>query len=295
MRVFLLGATGFIGSHLVERLLQEGHAVVGVARDKSAFAKFGPRITAVTGDITKPETWRDKMAGCHASINLVGLIRERKSKGLTYERVVVEGTRNWIRACEEAGVKRAVYVSALGADAKGTGYLRTKWAAEQLVRAADLEWTIVRPSFVSGEEGAIPQFASLLRFKIVPYWGRQDYHFDPVDVDDLAAMIVRSLNSPKARRRLYPVGGPDRLTYKEMLQAIAKATGRKAWFVRAPWFFAYLVGALLGWIPFFPATLENFRMLRGGSEAPDQEWTKDLGIKPTPFRESVARHLKPTR
>ena len=295
MRVFILGATGFVGTHLVRKLFEEGHSVVGVARDASEFAKFGGRVTAVAGDITKPETWRNAMAKCDASINLVGLIREKKGKGLTYERVVVEGTRSWLRACEDAGVTRAVYVSALGADEKGTGYQRTKWAAEQLVRAADLEWTIVRPSFVSGEEGAIPQFVSLLRFKIVPYWGKQDYFFDPVDVDDLAAMIAKSLKSPKARRRVYSVGGPDRLTYKEMLQAIAKATGRKAWFVRAPWFFAYLVGALLGWMPFFPATLENFRMLREGSAAPDKEWTKDLGIKPTPFRESVAKHLTPTR
>lgn len=293
MRVFILGATGFIGSHIVQRLLDDGHSVVGVARDEKAFAKFGGRVSAVKGDITNPMTWRGHMLHCDASINLVGLIRERKSKGLTYERVVVQGTKNWIRECEEAGAKRAVYVSAIGADPKGTGYQRSKWAAEQATRNADLEWTIVRPSFVSGEEGAIPQFASLLKFKLVPYWGKQEYYFDPVDVDDLATMIVKSLKSPKARRRVYSVGGPDRLTYKEMLAKIAKAQGRRPWFIRIPWFVAYLIGFFLGWMPFFPATLENFRMLRGGSAAADQEWTKDLGITPTHFDESLRRHLTP--
>lgn len=294
MRVFILGATGFIGTHIVQKLLDQGHTVVGVARDEKAFGKFGGRVAAVKGDITDPTTWRGQMVRCDASINLVGLIRERKSKGLTYERVVVQGTKNWIRECEEAGVNRAVYVSAIGADPKGTGYQRSKWAAEQATRNADLEWTIVRPSFVSGEEGAMPQFASLLKFKVVPYWGKQDYYFDPIDVDDLAAMIVKSLQSPKARRRVYSVGGPDRVTYKEMLGTIAKVQGRRVWFIRAPWFKAYLIGFLLGWMPFFPATLENFRMLRGGSAAADHEWTKDLGITPTRFEDSLRRHLTPT-
>lgn len=291
MRVFILGGTGFIGTQIVRKLLADGHEVVGLARHEEAFDRFEGRVAAVGGDITKPLTYRGHLLDCDASINLVGLIREKKRRGLTYERVVVQGTRNWIRECQEANVKRVVYISALGADPKGTSYQRTKWAAEQAVRNADLEWTIFRPSFVSGKEGAIPQFSSLFRLKIVPVWGKQNYFFDPVDVGDLAAAIVRSLKSAKARRRLYPVGGPDRLTYKEMLDVIAKAHGRKPWFVRMPWFMAYAIGATLGLIPSFPATLENFQMLRGGSAAPDQEWIGDLGIQPRRFRESVESHV----
>jgi uncharacterized protein YbjT (DUF2867 family) len=289
MRVFVLGATGFIGTHLVRKLLDAGHEVVGLARHEGDFEKFGGQVSVVKGDITKPMTYRGHMLHCDASINLVGILRPNKRKGLTYERVVVQGTRNWLRECEESGVKRAVYISALGADPKGTPYQRSKWDAEQIVRNADLEWTIFRPSFVSGEEGAIPQFASLMRMKLVPVWGKQDYYFDPVDVDDLSAAIVQSLKSPKARRRVYAIGGADRLTYKELLRVVAKGYGRNPWLVPVPWIIGYFVTFLLGWLPFFPATLENLRLLRQGSAAPDQEWTKDFGLKPLGFPESVAK------
>lgn len=292
MRVFVLGATGFIGTHLVNNLLAEKHEVVGLARHAEAFSKFGGRVEVVEGDITKPDSFRGKMDTCDASINLVGLLRQKKSKGLTYERVVVEGTKNWIRECEEAGVKRAVYISALGADPKRTAYPRTKWEAEQALRGADLEWTIFRPSFVVGEDGAVAQFADLMKLKIMPVWGRQDYYFDPVDVADLATAIVRSLKNPKARGRVYSIGGPDRVTYKEMLRTIAKAHGKKPWLVPTPWFLGYLMTALLGWLPFFPATLENLRMLRHGSEAPDHEWAKDFNIEPRPFKASVEAYVK---
>jgi uncharacterized protein YbjT (DUF2867 family) len=293
MRVLVLGATGFIGFHLVEELLDQGHEVVGVARDPRGFDRFRGRITAVPGGITRPETYRSHLRGCGGSINLVGLLRERRAKGLTYEKVVVEGTRDWVAACDRANVGRIAYVSALGAAPQGTPYLRTKWAAEQAVRGSSAQWTIFRPSFVSGEDGAMPQFASLLRLRFVPVWGRQTYQFEPVDVEDLAKGLVAALKNPKARSRVYSVGGPDRLTYKEMLKAIGRATKTRALFLPAPWWAGFTMAALLGWLPFFPATVENLRQLKQGSIASDAQWAADLGVERTPFEESLAKHLTP--
>lgn len=293
MRVFVCGATGFIGSRLVERLLEDGHEVVGLARRRRGFEPFQGRVEAVIGDLSKPRTFRGRMLHCHASVNLVGLIRQSRLRGLTYSRVVARGSQSWVRECEEAGVKQVVYVSALGADPEGVPYQRSKWAAEQAVRNSRLAWTIFRPSFVAGPGGFAQSFASLSALRVVPAWGRQTYYFDPVDRDDLADAIVASLRNPKARSQTYAVGGPNRLTYREMVEAIAAAAGRRVWFVPTPWMLGYAMAATLGWLPFFPATLENLRMLRQGSAAPDARWAKDLGIEPKSFRDSLARSFTP--
>jgi NADH dehydrogenase len=169
--------------------------------------------------------------------------------------------------------------------------MRSKWAAEQAVRVSGVQWTIFRPSLVSGEEGFARELGKLLALKVAPVWGRQQYFFQPVDVDDVATAVAHSLKNPKTRNQVYHLGGPGHYTYRELLQEIAHAKRKKVWFVRLPWFFAFTAGALLGWLPFFPATLENFRLLRQGSVAPEDKWVSELKVQPTPFPSSLAKAM----
>src|SRR5690242_3767811 len=116
MRVLLTGATGFVGSHILPRLLSEGHDVVALVRDATTLPKH-ERLTAVRGDVVTGAGINDAVSGCDAVIHLVGIIMEVGDA--TFERVHFEGTRNVVAAAKGAHVKRFVQMSALGARADG--------------------------------------------------------------------------------------------------------------------------------------------------------------------------------
>lgn len=281
MKVFLLGGTGFLGSHVLPRLLSAHHEVWALARSPRDLAGYGEGLHVIPGDITKPLTYRGRALGCTVSINLVGLLRQNRWRGATYAKTVVRGTEAWIQECRESGVKHIVLASANGADPNGTPYQRTKWMAEQAVRNSGLAWTILRPSLLVGAGRDFShQMAGLLKLRIVPIWGRQDYYFEPVAADEVARCIVESLRQPKAKNRVLHLGGPEQLSYKELLQGIRTQTGTRCLFLPTPKLAGYLLTALLGWLPFFPATHENLRLLFRGNLVPEHDWESLFGITP---------------
>lgn len=288
MKVFVVGGTGFVGSHVLPRLIAAKHEVWALARSPEALAPYQGDVRIIKGDITKPLTYRGRALGCTASINMVGLLRENRFRGETYRRIVVRGTEQWVQECREAGVKHLVLVSANGADPRGTKYQRTKWVAEQAVRNSGLSWTILRPSFLIGAGADFShQMARLLKLRLVPVWGRQDYYFEPVAVDEAARVIVESLRHPKAKNRVFHLGGPDQLTYKEILQGIKRETHTACALLPAPKSLGYAMGAALGWIPGFPATLENLKMLFAGNVTPEHEWEAAFGLVPKGYEEQL--------
>jgi NADH dehydrogenase len=292
MKVFLLGATGFIGSRVMERLLEDGHEVVALVRDPTTVAAR-ERLTVLKGDVAVRRTYRGQLFQCQASINCVGLLRERiNHPGERYARVVVQGTESWVEEAREAGVKHLVYVSANGAAAQGTKYQRTKWLAEQAVQRAGPAWTIFRPSFVIGPGGFVAQVLGLLKLRLLPVFGKQTYLASPVDRDDLVNAIVASLRTPKARNRLFHVGGPEDVTYEHMVTTIRDAARIRATVFRLPKFMGYAMTACLGWLPFFPATLENLRMLLKGNVVSEDAWMDAFQADPTFFEPAVKKSVR---
>lgn len=288
MKVFLVGGTGFLGSHVLPRLLNAKHEVWALARDPKDLQGYDGAVHAIPGDLTKPLTYRGRALGCTASIHLVGLLRESRLRGISYAKTIVKGTEHWIQECRESGVKHLIYVSANGSDPKGTRYQRTKWMAEQAVRNSGLAWTIIRPSFLIGPgKDFSHRMAGLLKLRLVPIWGRPDFFFEPVAVDEAARVVVESLRHPKARNRIFHLGGPDQLSYREILDGIRRETGTKAWFMPAPRAAGYAMAALLGWLPFFPATVENLRMLFQGNIAPEHDWENVFGIVPKSYGDQL--------
>lgn len=291
MRVLLFGATGFIGGRVLERLLGEGHDVVAVVRDPHDLQAYGKRVSVVKGDIAVPMTYRGQGLHCQASINCVGLLRGGLG-GKKYARVVVKGTHAWLKECQESSVKHVVLVSANGADPEGPAYAKTKWKAEQAVRNSGLAWTIVRPSFVVGPGGIVEQFAKLLKLRILPVFGRQDYLAEPVDRDDVADVIVGSLKNGNAKNRAFHLGGPDQVTYREMLETIRRHAGTGCWIPTLPRFVGYTMAGTLGWLPFFPATVENLKLLFNGNLTPERDFEAVFRRTPKPFDASVIDALQ---
>src|SRR5215467_9604980 len=150
MKVFLTGATGFVGKHMLERLLAEGHAVRALARNpqKDNLAEHA-KVELVAGDVIEGTGLNQGMQGCDAVIHLVGIIVEKGKN--TFEAVHHVGTRNVVEAAKGSGIQRLVHMSALGARADGVAaYQTSKWKGEEEVRKSGIPYYILRPSLIFG-------------------------------------------------------------------------------------------------------------------------------------------------
>ncbi|HIJ82336.1 MAG TPA: NAD(P)H-binding protein, partial [Desulfuromonadales bacterium] len=152
MKIFITGGTGFVGGHVVRELLGRGHEVCLLAHRRSPELK---NVQQFEGDVTRLESFECAAAGCEAFINLVGIIREFPSRGITFEKLHVEATANALAAARKAGIRRYIQMSALGTRPDAVSrYHRTKFQAEELVRSSGLEWTVLRPSLIYGPKDA---------------------------------------------------------------------------------------------------------------------------------------------
>src|SRR4051812_26740487 len=148
--ILVTGGTGYVGSRLVQTLVEQGRSVRLLVRDRAeGRRKFPTGVEFAQGDVTARETLPAAMADVEAVIHLVAIIRERG--GLTFERVNYQGTVNVVDGEREAGVRRHLQMSALGVlRDPNFPYHDTKYRAEQYVKASGLDWTIFRPSIIFG-------------------------------------------------------------------------------------------------------------------------------------------------
>ena len=174
-------------------------------------------------------------AGCTAVIHLVGIISE--IGGQTFERVHVEGTKRILEAARSAGIRRFIHMSAMGARADAPArYHRTKWAAEEAVRGSGLDATIFRPSLIYGPgDGVVSLFETLSRGSpIVPVIGSGEGRLQPVAVSDVGNCFVQALTLPRTIGLTFELGGPDVVTFNQLLKAILLRRGRRRWIVHVP-------------------------------------------------------------
>jgi NADH dehydrogenase len=304
-RVFVTGAAGFVGSAVVDELASRNlsiHALVH-RRAPQTHAEVHP----VEGDLFDPAALDRGMQGCSAVIHLVGIIMERPSRGVTFERIHFEGTKAVVDAAVRNGIKRYVHMSALGTRPDAvSNYHKTKFMAEEYVRASPLDWTILRPSMIHGARGEFMQMeAKWARrkappFLFMPYFGAGLLGFggagklQPIFVNDVARAFVDSLENPKTTGEVYPIAGPDVLTWPELHRACARAiVGHNRWTLPMPVWFARALATLL------PSRLLGFNrdQLIMSQEDNTTDITKlvnHFNWQPQPFvpsLESYASHL----
>ncbi len=223
MRIFLTGGSGFVGHHLRKALVADEHQVVALVRRPQA-DEHG--VTWVTGDIQDSDLLHEAMAGCQAVIHLVGIIREKGAA--TFARVHVAGTEHIVSAMQQLGISRLLQMSALGAGPKGpTEYFRTKWQAEELVRATGLSYTIFRPSIIFGPgDGFINTLVSQLRyFPVIPVIGAGDYTSAPISIYAVCAAFVQALSlDGETIAKTFELCGPQVLSYTQILDTLAAYT-----------------------------------------------------------------------
>lgn len=270
-KVLLIGGSGFVGGWIANRLYQLNIRVTIPTRRRDHCKKLTllPNVEAVQADVNNPESLLTLMQGVDAVINLVGILHDRDSSqpyGKRFGAAHVELPGKIIAAMKQAGVRRLLHISALGAAASApSAYLRSKGAGEAVVLGAakDLDVTLFRPSVIFGQNDAfLNMFARLLRlFPVLPI-ASGNTRFQPVYVGDVAEAFVDALSNTATVGKVYELCGPNTYTLHELAEYTARMIGKRRQVIDLPGPLAKVQATLLGWLPNPPMSPDNLRSLQ---------------------------------
>ncbi len=286
--ILVTGGSGFIGRRVVSRLADGGSNLRVLARGQR-HADLPEGVEVARGDVVSGEGLPEAMAGVEKVVHLVAIIRE--SGGQTFEANIWRGTEKVVEAAKAAGVKKFVYVSAIGAQDNPTyRYLHAKWQAERAVKLSGLTYTILRPSIVFGEgDEFINALAGLVRYNpVVPVAGDGKARFQPIWVEDLVTCIVACLDEDAHAGQTLEIGGPEQLTYDELLDVVKEALGRSRIKVHVPLAVMRPLAQVMEWVlPKPPVTGEQLKMLALDNIAETDSVMRQFGVQPRRLADSL--------
>ncbi|CRI68011.1 NAD-dependent epimerase/dehydratase [Thiocapsa sp. KS1] len=266
--ICVIGGTGFVGRHLLNRLSAAGYRTRVPTRHPHRYR----HLRLVPGcELVQLERWdesglRDLMVGCDAVVNLVGILNE--GGGRTFEQAHVGMVEATTRAALAAGVGAYLHMSALNADPAGPSeYLRSKGRGETVALAAaeqGLAVTVFRPSVIFGPgDGLFNRFASLLRLLPGPFpLACADARFAPVYVGDVASAMLRTLEDPASRGQTYALCGPRTFALRDILTYTGSHIGRKVRVIALSDRLARLQARIFEKLPGKPFSTDNYLSLK---------------------------------
>ncbi|HEX8226200.1 MAG TPA: SDR family oxidoreductase [Allosphingosinicella sp.] len=296
MRILLIGASGLIGSAVCARLKRDGHEIIAVGRGGGPAARRVPVDRWVRLDLreaTSPEAWLPHLAGVDAVVNCAGVLQD--SPRDSPSRLHRDMPAALWRACETAGVRRAIHFSALGVDRGDlTDFSRTKREGDEALALTALDWVILRPSVVVGRPayGGSALFRGLAALPVLlrPAGAGS---IDVVQLDDVAETAARLLEPGAVSRVTLELAGPDRLGFTDIVAAYRRWLGwEPARSFAAPgWLMglAYRAGdalAWLGWRP--PIRTTTGGEIRRGATGDNGAWRRATGIVPQSLAAALA-------
>ena len=300
MTVLVAGGTGFVGSAAVRELLRRGEHVAVLGRSASKVRdRLGADVDAREGDVREPQTLPPAMQGIDVVINAVQFPNspiENRRKGWTFEEVDLKGTRRQVDAAKEAGVRRFVYVSGVGAARDGDRHwFRYKWEAERYLQHSGLEWVVVRPTWVYG-----PDDVSLNRFlgfaktlPFVPMFGDGKQPMQPVFIDDVGRVLADAAQRREAASNLFEIGGPEVMSMNDVVKTALEVQGKKRRLLHQPAAIGKLMGTIGSVLPSPPLTADAIDFITEPAVADNTRLLEVLRPQLTPLREGLATYLSP--
>jgi uncharacterized protein YbjT (DUF2867 family) len=296
--ITVIGGTGFIGRRLVTRLVDRGTPVRIVSRRPHVNAGSPPKIENVLGGIEDPSTIERAVDGASAVVNLAGTTAAKSAR--QFYAVHRDGPARLAQAARRAGVARLVHVSAMGVALDAPSLAdRSKAAGELAVREAFRDVNIVRPALVYGPgDHFFTRFAALARSApALPLIGGGRTRFQPMHVDDAAEAIATVLEAPDVGGRAFELGASEIFSFRELLELLCEAIGRRPWLVPVPFAFAEAGAYVMQWLPHPPLTVDQVRLLKTDKVMRDpRNGPAALGVRPRPldrFLSELAQQSRP--
>ncbi len=245
------------------------------------------------GDMTDAASLRRAVQRCEVVVHLVAIRQGREEQ---FRRIMEQGTRDLVAAAKEAGVRRIVLMSALGASEETKDlvpYYHAKWEMEQAVAGSGLEPVIFRPSFIFGRDGGILlTFRRLARLSpVTPIIGSGRQRIQPIWVDDVAAYFGAAIDKPEAAGRIFELGGPDEVTWNEFWSQLKASLGQRRPSVHVPVRLMRVNALLTERLPGnIPLTRDLLTMLEHGDNVvSNDEAVKTFGLPLAPLDEQLRR------
>jgi uncharacterized protein YbjT (DUF2867 family) len=299
--VTVFGGSGFIGRHVVRALARDGWRVRVAVRRPDLAGHLQPlggvgQIVLTQANLRFPESVKQAVRGADAVVNLVGILAESGKQ--SFDAIQADGPRIVAEAAKEAGATRFVQMSAIGADRQSKAlYGKTKAAGEEAVLALYPDAVILRPSIVFGpEDKFFNKFAGMARMSpALPLIGGGRTRFQPVFVGDVARAIALAV-SGEAKAGAYELGGPEVMTFREILEYVLNETDRDRILLNLPFGVAKAQAKILQLLPNAPLTVDQVTMLETDNvvsqDARDAGRTlSGLGIEPTSVSAIVPSYL----
>jgi uncharacterized protein YbjT (DUF2867 family) len=234
MMILITGATGYIGRHLVSRLVAQGERPRCLVRNIKRAASILPAGTLefVQGDTTSPASLETAVQGVDTIVHAAFITADQKqSAGNHYQETNVQGTANLVEAAKKAGVKRILVISGLGTKPDKPGsYMQGRYLAEKMVKESGLDWTIIQPSVLFGKDAPfIKGLTDLIRTApVVPLIGGGKVMFQPIYVEDVVTVIIKVLQEPeRTKNKTYTIGGPAYYSFTQVIDALLQAMHKK--------------------------------------------------------------------
>jgi uncharacterized protein YbjT (DUF2867 family) len=292
MRILITGATGFIGSHLSQVLSDRGHDLLTCVRSPELLQRRWPEITAIKMDFSVDQNvdeWVERLAGVDVVINGVGIIRETRTQ--KFDRLHHHTPIVLFKACEIAGVKRVIQISALGADDTAfSHYHLSKSEADHYLRACSIDWAVVMPSIVYGAGAkSMAFFKALSTLPLIPLIDKGEQQIQPIHIDDLTRAVVTLVESPSELKLDIKMVGPERIRIRDLYGKLRKWLGLgQGRYIAIPYQWSLYGARWAGLLGKTPLTKEAVEMLRQGNTADVAPFIARFGFTPKSMDQILA-------
>ena len=297
MRILVTGATGFVGQALVPALLDAGHEVSALTRDASrGIAQLDSRVTVLEGDVLD----RESLAGVFDDIELAYYLVHSMESGGEFEAQDKDAARNFADLASEAGVERVIYLGGLGETGDDLSpHLRSRREVESVLEAGSYDLTTFRAAIIIGAGSKsfemVRQLASRLPVMITPKWVRTPSQ--PIAISDVVEYLVQAVETPETAGMTLEIGGPEVISYEDMMRRTGKAMGRRLYIIPVPVLSPKLSVYWIDLVTNTPPSISHplIEGLKNPVVVTDDTAQELMDVELTPFDEAVERAVAETR